>query len=123
VTQTATHYAVEVRVGSHNPLGAYTLRTKLAPYATQDGVEFCEIWLDRDFGVTTIEPLSDDDRPSAYVEVQGPLERFLEGRSFLFNVRHYRDSEPSESTAVTASLAYANNDPVVVPLPIARPLR
>jgi hypothetical protein len=120
-TQTETHYRIDLRVGSYNPPGAYALRAELAPYATQDGVEFCEIWVDRGLGVTTVRLLSDDDRSSGYVEIGGPLERFAGRRSLLFNVRHYRDSTPSAGATVTASLArgpVARNDhePIAVPL-------
>ncbi|MQA29014.1 MAG: TIR domain-containing protein [Luteitalea sp.] len=119
--QSANHYAVDLRVGSRNPPGKYMLRAELMPYATADGVEFCEVWLDRSFGVTRVTPMSDDQRSSGYVEVEGAFDLVAVHRSLLFNVRHYRDSEPSPLTTVTASatrgpVQATDDEPIALPL-------
>ena len=103
--QSTSHYTVELRTGSLNPTGPYTLRIDLQPYATDDGVEFCEIWLDKSLGVTTVTPIPDDARRAGYVEVTGPIDRFIGDRSVMFTVRYYQEAKPSAQTTARATVA------------------
>ncbi len=103
-TQTTSHYAVEVHIGAFNPPGPYILRTELAPYATGDGVEFGEIWVDRDLNITNLTPIAEHEKSLVHVDLE-IQERMKRQHLVLFNVRHYRDSEPSSRAAITASLS------------------
>ena len=119
-TQRASHYAIGVHIGVFNPPGPYILRTELAPYATGDGVEFGEIWVDRDLNVTSLTPIAEHEKSLVHVDLE-IHERLKREHLLLFNVRHYRDSEPSSRAAITARLSlgsveHHDVEPVVVPL-------
>lgn len=120
IGQAATHYAVELHIGAFNPPGPYILRTELAPYATDDGVEFGELWVDRDLNVTSVTPIAEHEKSSVHVDLE-LTERVTREHVLLFAIRHYRDSEPSSRAAITASVSlgsveHHDVEPVVVPL-------
>lgn len=121
VGQTARHYTVEVHVGRFDATGPYILRIALAPYATEDGVEFGDIWIHRDLHVTSVTPVAEHEQSRVYIEVEVPGPAFTGPAAVAFTVRHYRDSEPTSRAAITASLRsqaveHHHVEPVAIPL-------
>ena len=120
VAQTRRHYAVDVNVGRFNPPGPYILRTALAPYATNNGVEFSEFWVDRALDVSSVMLVTEHDQSDGHVDVelQGPRR----GRPpVLFTVRYYRDGDASPQATVTAiirrgTMEQQDVEPIEVPL-------
>lgn len=115
VQQSSTYFVVRLRVGAYNPPGPYALRVELAPYGTDDGVEFCEIRLDERLGVTRVGPVLDPEQQSAFMGrtdgdvpsrdvTSGPVERFQVSRPVAFTIAHYRDAEPSDRCTIKAYL-------------------
>ena len=109
VAQQTTHYRLDFRVGPGNPTSDYAVAMELAPYATPDGVEFCDIWLDRALASGRRELAVDHQQSKGRLSITGLREAFPGRRSLIFTVRHYRDSTPK--AAVTASLAHGSVQP------------
>ena len=104
VRQSNSHYRIRTSIGGGNPPDTYDLNIEISPYATDDGVELCEVWVDRRLSssVSFIPAMVS----SVYViRITDVFDSTLSGEVVRFNFRHYRDSQPADRTRIRAWLA------------------
>jgi hypothetical protein len=93
--QCNSHFVIATRVSGLNPPGVYTIQVHVRPFATEDGIEFGQIWIDTALGITQVSPVADDPRRSASVTTHVPLDAIAGDRLLKVAATHYRDAVPS----------------------------
>jgi len=92
VVQSTTRFAVTPHVGRGNPQKPFQVQIEIAPYATADGVELCEVWIEQRAKATFTSSM---DSPVHLITVTGVTDAQPGVPVVFFNVQHYRDSQPA----------------------------
>jgi len=114
VVQSSSRFAVSTRIGRGNPPAAFQLHIEIGPYATVDGVELCEVWVDQRLKATFTPSM---DSPVILMTVTGPIDERAGTPLVVFNVQHYRDSQPAAAIKAWLVAPTFVTDPDHEPVP------